>query len=157
MMCAPCAPHVCQAWHRWLSALQLDVLKLAGGVAEWVLRFSGDHRLTNPSLRTPPLLSQNPLPQQSPPPSPLPLQSSSSPLSAPSCHRPSPPPLSSPPTGLPLTSHDWDSIDIRGTDHCTLLLLLCQANLTSQEWDSINYLWDWPFVTFVRHETTKHH
>ena len=41
-MCAPCAPHVRQAWRRWLSALQLGVLKLAGGVAEWVLRYSGD-------------------------------------------------------------------------------------------------------------------
>jgi hypothetical protein len=40
--CAPCAPHVRQAWRRWLSALQLGVLKLAGGVAEWVLRYSGD-------------------------------------------------------------------------------------------------------------------
>jgi hypothetical protein len=38
-MCAPCAPHVRQAWRRWLSALQLGVLKLVGGVAEWVLRF----------------------------------------------------------------------------------------------------------------------
>jgi hypothetical protein len=41
-MCAPCAPHVRQAWRRWLSALQLGVLRLAGGVAEWVLRYSGD-------------------------------------------------------------------------------------------------------------------
>jgi len=41
-MCAPCEPHVRQAWRRWLSALQLGVLKLAGGVAEWVLRYSGD-------------------------------------------------------------------------------------------------------------------
>jgi hypothetical protein len=40
--CAPCAPHVRQAWRRWLSALQLGVLKLAGGVATWVLRYSGD-------------------------------------------------------------------------------------------------------------------
>ena len=37
-----CAPHVRQAWRRWLSVLQLGVLKLAGGVAEWVLRYSGD-------------------------------------------------------------------------------------------------------------------
>jgi hypothetical protein len=35
-------PHVRQAWRRWLSAPQLVVLKLAGGVAEWVLRYSGD-------------------------------------------------------------------------------------------------------------------
>ena len=41
-LCAPCVPHVRQAWRRWLSALQLGVLKLAGGVAEWVLRYSGD-------------------------------------------------------------------------------------------------------------------
>ena len=37
--CAPCAPHVRQAWRRWLSVLQLGVLKLAGAVAEWVLRY----------------------------------------------------------------------------------------------------------------------
>ncbi len=34
----PGAPHVRQAWRRWLSALQLGVLKLAGGVAECILR-----------------------------------------------------------------------------------------------------------------------
>ncbi len=28
------APHLRHAWRRWLSALQLGVLKLAGGVAE---------------------------------------------------------------------------------------------------------------------------
>jgi len=32
-----------QALHGWLSALQLGVLKLAGGVAEWVLRYSSNH------------------------------------------------------------------------------------------------------------------
>ena len=37
-MCAPFAPHLRQAWRRWLSALQLGVLKLAGGVAECILR-----------------------------------------------------------------------------------------------------------------------
>jgi hypothetical protein len=53
-MCTPCAPHVRQAWHRWLSALQLGVLKLAGGVAEWVLRFRPPLTPTSaPLLRTP--------------------------------------------------------------------------------------------------------
>jgi hypothetical protein len=37
-MCASCAPGLAQM----VSALQLGVLKLAGGVAEWVLRYSGD-------------------------------------------------------------------------------------------------------------------
>jgi hypothetical protein len=41
-VCARCAPGVRQAWRRWLSALQLGVLKMAGGVTEWVLRYSGD-------------------------------------------------------------------------------------------------------------------
>jgi len=29
-----------------------------------------------------------------------------------------------PPTGLPLTSHDWDSIDVRGTDHCCTVVVV---------------------------------
>jgi hypothetical protein len=33
-VCAGCAPGVHQAWLRWLSVFQLDVLKLAGEVAE---------------------------------------------------------------------------------------------------------------------------
>ena len=73
-----------------------------GEVAKWLLQFSGDHHPPSdtpdtliPSLRTPPLLRQNPLPQPLPPPSSLPLQSLSSPLSSPSCCRPSSPPLSS--------------------------------------------------------------
>ena len=32
--------------------------------------------------------------------------------------------LCTPPTGLPLTSHDWDSIDIRGTDHCCTVVVV---------------------------------
>jgi len=32
--------------------------------------------------------------------------------------------LCTPPTGLPLTSHDWDSIDIRGTDHCCTIVVV---------------------------------
>ena len=67
--------------------------------------------------------------------------------------------LYTPPTGLPLTSHDWDSIDISGTDHCctvVLLLLSGQSCMMSQEWDSINYLWDWPFLlAFVRRRNIK--
>jgi len=35
--------------------------------------------------------------------------------------------LCTPPTGLPLTSHDWDSIDIRGTDHCCTVVVLVVA------------------------------
>ena len=73
-----------------------------GEIAKWLLQFSGDHHPPSdtpdtsiPTLRTPPLLRQDPLPQPSPPPSSLPLQSSSLPLSAPSCRRPSSPPLSS--------------------------------------------------------------
>ena len=39
--CAPSVRPVCAGvWRRWLSALQFGVLKLAGGVAEWVLRYS---------------------------------------------------------------------------------------------------------------------
>jgi len=52
MMCASCAPHVRQAWCRWISALQLGVLKLAGGVAKWVLRFRR-RPLTPVHLRAP--------------------------------------------------------------------------------------------------------
>ena len=29
-LCARCAPGVRQAWHRWLSALQFDVVKTGG-------------------------------------------------------------------------------------------------------------------------------
>jgi hypothetical protein len=41
-----------------------------------------------------------------------------------------------------------------------LLLLLCccqgQSCVTSQEWDSINYSWDWPFLlAFVRRRNIK--
>ena len=32
--------------------------------------------------------------------------------------------LCTPPTGLPLTSYDWDSIDIRGTDHCCTIVVV---------------------------------
>ena len=38
-----CAPGVLQAWRSWLSVPQLDVLKLACEVPEWVLRYSSDH------------------------------------------------------------------------------------------------------------------
>ena len=37
---AVCAPGVRQAWRRLLSVFQLDVFKLAGEVAEWVLQYS---------------------------------------------------------------------------------------------------------------------
>ena len=67
--------------------------------------------------------------------------------------------LCSPPTGLPLTSHDWDSIYIRGTDHCCTVVVVDvvgQSCVTSQEWDSINYSWDWPFLlAFVRRRNIK--
>ena len=70
---------------------------LLGEIAKWLLRFSGDHHLTTPDTSIP----ADPAPpppdcsRRLPPPSPLPLQLSSSRLSAPSCRRPSSPPLSS--------------------------------------------------------------
>jgi hypothetical protein len=39
LVCAGCAPGLAQI----ASVFQLDVLKLAGKVAEWVLRYSSDH------------------------------------------------------------------------------------------------------------------
>ena len=41
--CARACKGVRQAWRRWLSVFQLNVLKLACEVAEWVLRYSSDH------------------------------------------------------------------------------------------------------------------
>jgi hypothetical protein len=57
-------------------------------------------------------------------------------------------------TRLPQASHDWDSIELfvgLTTFVAFVRQMGTQSCVTSQDYDSINYSWDWPFLlAFVR-------
>jgi hypothetical protein len=66
-------------------------------------------------------------------------------------------------TRLPQTSHDWDSIElfVGLTTFVAFVRQMCtQSYVTSQDFNSINYLWDWPFllafVSLLGNETFRY-